>query len=121
MGRPIVQISLKDFDVRKKEIASELWRAATEIGFFYLKDHELSAVRACTFQCTQSFDYAYAYTGCREATLHGVAAHDDLVQAEMEHMLSLSEAFFSLPADKKAEYKFDLVCTLVLCQKLCFL
>ena len=45
MGRPIVQISLKDFDVRKKEIAADLWKAATEIGFFYLKDHELTAVR----------------------------------------------------------------------------
>ncbi len=44
MGRPIVQISLKDFETRKEEIAAELRRAATEIGFFYLKDHGLSAV-----------------------------------------------------------------------------
>ena len=46
MGRPIIQISLKDFETRKNEIAAELWRAATEIGFFYLKDHGLSEVRS---------------------------------------------------------------------------
>ncbi len=47
MGRPIIQISLKDFETRKNQIASELWRAATEIGFFYLKDHGLTEVDPC--------------------------------------------------------------------------
>ena len=47
MGRPIIQISLKDFETRKSDIASELWRAATEIGFFYLKDHGLTEVDLC--------------------------------------------------------------------------
>ena len=46
MVRPIVQVSLKDFDDRKLEITNELWKAATEIGFFYLKDHGLSEVRS---------------------------------------------------------------------------
>ncbi|KAK9786484.1 hypothetical protein WJX73_001127 [Symbiochloris irregularis] len=40
---PIVQVSLKDFDSRKAEIAAELWRAATEVGFFYLKDTGIDA------------------------------------------------------------------------------
>lgn len=71
MGRPIIQVSLKDFETRKNKIASELWRAATEIGFFYLKDHGLT-------------------------------------DAEMQHMLSLSEQFFKLPAEQKANFKFDL-------------
>ena len=44
-ARPIVQISLKDFATRKQEIAAELWKAATDVGFFYLKDHELTEVR----------------------------------------------------------------------------
>lgn len=42
--RPIVQISLKDFENRKREIAADLWKAATDVGFFYLKDHELTEV-----------------------------------------------------------------------------
>ena len=46
MGRPIVQISLKDFATLQKAIAAELWTAATETGFFYLKDHDLTAVFA---------------------------------------------------------------------------
>ena len=55
MGRPIVQISLKDFDTRKEEIAAELWKAATEIGFFYLKDHDLTAVSQLISVCSASF------------------------------------------------------------------
>ena len=33
-ARPIVKVSLRDFHARKQEIAAELWRASTEIGFF---------------------------------------------------------------------------------------
>lgn len=32
-----------------------------------------------------------------------------ILQAEMQHMLSLSEQFFKLPAEQKANFKFDLV------------
>ncbi|KAL0033877.1 hypothetical protein WJX77_008803 [Trebouxia sp. C0004] len=71
MGRPIIQISLKHFETRKNEIAAELCRAATEIGFVYLKDQGLT-------------------------------------EAEMQHMLSLSKQFFKLPAEQKANFKFDL-------------
>ena len=43
-----------------------------------------------------------------------------ILQAEMQHMLSLSEQFFKLPADQKANFKFDLVsCQGSLCQSLC--
>ena len=35
MVRPIVQVSLKDFETRKQEVAAELWKAATEIGMLY--------------------------------------------------------------------------------------
>ncbi|EIE22069.1 oxidoreductase [Coccomyxa subellipsoidea C-169] len=71
MGRPIVQVSLDDFENRKQEITNDLWKAATEIGFFYLKDHGLSG-------------------------------------DEIKHMFEISEAFFKLPADVKAKYRFDL-------------
>ena len=59
MGRPIIQISLKDFETRKNKIASELWRAATEIGFFYLKDHGLTDVG---LQSSRSFCVVQALT-----------------------------------------------------------
>lgn len=44
MVRPIVQVSLKDFEQRKQEITKELWDAANDVGFFYLKDHGLTEV-----------------------------------------------------------------------------
>ncbi|KAK9909897.1 hypothetical protein WJX75_009198 [Coccomyxa subellipsoidea] len=71
MVRPIVQVSLRDFDDRKQEITKELWKAATDVGFFYLKDHGLS-------------------------------------EDEIQQMFRLSEAFFKLPAETKANYRFDL-------------
>ena len=43
--RPIIQVSLRDFKNRKQEIARDLWKAATEIGFFYLCDTGISEVR----------------------------------------------------------------------------
>lgn len=42
--RPITQVSLRDFEARKPEIAKDLWRAATEIGFFYLCDTVITEV-----------------------------------------------------------------------------
>ena len=42
MVRPIVQVSLKNFEQRKQEITTELWDAANDVGFFYLKDHGLT-------------------------------------------------------------------------------
>lgn len=41
-NRSLPIISLKDFELRKQEIADELWQAATEIGFFQLCDHGLT-------------------------------------------------------------------------------
>lgn len=49
VARQIVQVSLKHFDTRKAEIAAELWRAATEVGFFYLKDTGIDAVSPTYF------------------------------------------------------------------------
>ncbi len=37
--RTIPVISLADFELRRAEITDELWRAATEVGFFQLRDH----------------------------------------------------------------------------------
>jgi isopenicillin N synthase-like dioxygenase len=37
--RTIPVVSLADFDSRRDEITGELWRAATQIGFFQLCDH----------------------------------------------------------------------------------
>ena len=55
MMRPIVQVSLKDFEQRKQEITKELWDAANDVGFFYLKDHGLTEVgfscRRAIFAC----------------------------------------------------------------------
>lgn len=45
MVRPIIQVSLRDYETRKHDIAADLWKAATEIGFFYLKDTGMSEVR----------------------------------------------------------------------------
>lgn len=48
----------------------------------------------------------------------------DRLQDEIQHMFSLSKAFFDLPADVKAKYRFDLVSPLVLYESLltaCFL
>lgn len=44
MVRPIIQVSLRNYEARKQEIAADLWKAATEIGFFYLKDTGMSEV-----------------------------------------------------------------------------
>ena len=39
--RAVPRISLADFDSRRAEITDELWKAATEIGFFQLVDHPI--------------------------------------------------------------------------------
>lgn len=44
MVRQIVQVSFKDFEHRKAEVAAELWRAATDVGFFYLCDTGITEV-----------------------------------------------------------------------------
>jgi len=44
MGRPIAQVALEKFQERKKKITKELWNAATDTGFFYLKDSGISEV-----------------------------------------------------------------------------
>ena len=118
MGRPIIQISLKDFETRKNEIASELWRAATEIGFFYLKDHGLTDVGSCLIAlvpqllCHATIDLCLMHSD--------LFTHKRILQAEMQHMLSLSEQFFNLPAEQKANFKFDLVSYQgSLCKSLC--
>jgi isopenicillin N synthase-like dioxygenase len=41
--RVIPVVSLADFDARRAEITDELWRAATEVGFFQLVDHGVPA------------------------------------------------------------------------------
>ena len=45
MVRPIVQVDLAQFETRKQEITTELWSAATDTGFFYLKNTGISEVR----------------------------------------------------------------------------
>ncbi len=105
MGRPIIQISLKDFETRKNEIAAELWRAATEIGFFYLKDHGLTQVRSCLIALMAQLLLHASIVLCLMQT----STHKGILQAEMQQMLSLSEQFFKLPAEQKANFKFDLV------------
>jgi len=40
-GGSIPRISLTDFERRREEITEELWRAATEVGFFQLVDHDI--------------------------------------------------------------------------------
>jgi isopenicillin N synthase-like dioxygenase len=107
MGRPIIQISLKDFETRKNEIAAELWRAATEIGFFYLKDHGLTEVRSCLVALIAQLLFHASVNLC---LMHSqFFTHKRILQAEMQHMLNLSEQFFKLPAEQKANFKFDLV------------
>ena len=66
--RPIVQVSLKNFEQRKQEITKELWDAANDVGFFYLKDHGLTEASShdrcsnfCTVLCGRP-DPPFAYT-----------------------------------------------------------
>ena len=66
--RPIVQVSLKNFEQRKQEITKELWDAANDVGFFYLKDHGLTEASShdrcgkfCTVLCGRP-DRPFAYT-----------------------------------------------------------
>lgn len=42
VDRQIAVVDLSDFDNRKQEIADELWKAATEIGFFQVKNHSIA-------------------------------------------------------------------------------
>ena len=44
MVRPIIQVDLAGFEERKREITTELWSAATDTGFFYLKNTGISEV-----------------------------------------------------------------------------
>ena len=44
MVRPIIQVDLAGFEERKREITTELWGAATDTGFFYLKNTGISEV-----------------------------------------------------------------------------
>ena len=41
-SREVRVIDISEFESRRAEIADQLWRAATEIGFFQLKGHGLS-------------------------------------------------------------------------------
>lgn len=50
MVRPIVQVDLARFEDRKQEITKELWSAATDTGFFYLKNTGISEVSA-SYRC----------------------------------------------------------------------
>ena len=47
MVRQIVQVSLKEFETRKHQIAEELCRAAIDVGFFYLKATGITDVSPC--------------------------------------------------------------------------
>lgn len=54
--RSIPVISLADFEQRRDEIADQLWRAATEIGFFQLCDHGIPMpVVDATFRAAADF------------------------------------------------------------------
>ncbi|WP_186425176.1 isopenicillin N synthase family dioxygenase [Cupriavidus metallidurans] len=55
--REIRCIDLSDFDTRKPEIADQLWRAATDIGFFQLRHHgiDLAAIRQAFAMAEQFF------------------------------------------------------------------
>ena len=44
-ARSVIQVSLRDYESRKAEIGKDLWKAASETGFFYLCDTGISAVR----------------------------------------------------------------------------
>lgn len=54
--REVRRIDLTDFDHRKPEIADQIWRACTEVGFFQLVNHgiELSRVRHA-FEVSERF------------------------------------------------------------------
>ena len=124
MVRPIVQVSLKNFEQRKQEITKELWDAANDVGFFYLKDHGLTEASShdrcsnfCTVLCGRP-DRLFAYTLVDTRVLNAVTAYsppedDHCLQDEIQHMFSISKAFFDLPADVKGKYRFDLVSPLL--------
>lgn len=54
--RHVPIIDMGDFHVRQPEIADQLWQAATEVGFFQLKNHGISdALTDAAFAQSQAF------------------------------------------------------------------
>ena len=65
--RDVPRIDLSNFEARKSEIADELWKASTEIGFFQLVNHGIP-------------------------------------QAQIDDAFAMTEKFFALSNDVKAQY-----------------
>ena len=54
--RAIPVVSMADFDRRRAEIGDELWSAATQVGFFQLRDHGIPAeIVDATFEAAAGF------------------------------------------------------------------
>ena len=66
-ARNIPRIDASRFDLRKAEIAEQLWKASTEIGFFQLINHGIP-------------------------------------QEQIDEAFALTERFFALPQETKAQY-----------------
>lgn len=55
-ARTVPVIDLSNFENRRKEVTEELWHAATEVGFFQLKNHGLALpLIKQTFDVTEQF------------------------------------------------------------------
>ena len=117
MGRPIVQVDLTNFEERKHEITKELWSAATDTGFFYLKNTGISEVSGPVLlqsQAPQHVMYSPYITSSLSALCQIMKVLGDVryrygLQDEIRRMFSLSKAFFDLSPEVKARYRFDLV------------
>jgi isopenicillin N synthase-like dioxygenase len=62
-GREIPRIDMSDFAARKTEIAEQLWKASTEIGFFQLVNHGIAQE-----QIDEAFTMAERFFGLPHAT-----------------------------------------------------
>lgn len=95
-----------------QEIAKELWRAATDVGFFCAPLPLLALVL-----------YMQAFASQQPCSMHGQCANLPLTPCtmcadltnfgispeEIAAMFAMSKAFFALPADVKGRYGFDQV------------
>ena len=76
-ARDVPRIDMSGFDARKAEIADQLWRASTEIGFFQIVNHSIPQ---------EQIDEAFAMTERFFALPHETKAHYPLPQGHQRRL-----------------------------------
>jgi non-haem dioxygenase in morphine synthesis N-terminal len=76
-ARDVPRIDMSGFDASKAEIADQLWRASTEIGFFQIVNHSIPQ---------EQIDEAFAITERFFAPPHETKAHYPLPQGHQRRL-----------------------------------